>query len=302
MSLEHASGGRILFQVGGLPIDVVCRDYPVLPEASPEYLSFVVSSGMQTSDTIPVELQVGEVCAKAAGRVVLEAGDSWTLRKRDGAFVVTPRPGDAGEPPSWEARIDAERRSVRVLCSRELLVDRDGVRCLWSPFHYPLDQVALMLMLAGEGIIVHAAGAAVNGKGVILAGPSRAGKTTISRLCDSAGLTVLSDDRVMVRRVGGEFRVFGTPWPGEGGYAVNQSLPLAAVVFLEKGEHERLEGITPGDSIRRLLPVASLPRFDRELAGRSLELCGDLVTCTPAYQLTFRPDAGAVRLLEESFR
>ena len=59
--------------------------------------------------------------------------------------------------------------------------------------------------------------------------------------------------------------------------------------------------LSPGDSVRRLLPVVTLPRFDGELAARSLDVCRDLVSRAPSYQLTFRPDSSAVRTLVEAF-
>jgi hypothetical protein len=296
--LDAFQPSRITYRVGGLPVGVCSPSHPLLPETNPEYLPFLSTEHASARDGILVDLRIGEIPAEPAGRVLLEAGDSWVLRERGLSLAIAPHPGHRGDPLAWEAEIDRGSRSVRILCAPSSLVERDGVRRLSSPFHYPLDQVVLMIALAGEGAIVHAAGVDLRGKGVILAGQSRAGKTTLSRLCASGGIPVLSDDRVIIRRVGDELRIFGTPWPGEGRFAENRSVPLAALVFLTKGDENRLKAIPRANAVRRLLPVLSLPWFDRELADLSLDFCTELTARVPAHELIFRPDAGAVCALE----
>lgn len=302
MVLDVFQPSRITYRIGGLPVVVCSHNHPLLPEVSPEYLPFLSTARASAGDGILVDLRIGEIPAEPAGRVLLEAGDSWVLRERGRNLVIAPHSGYRGEPPEWEAEIDRGRRSVRILCAPALLVDRDSMRQLASPFHYPLDQMVLMLALAGEGAVAHAAGVDLRGKGVILAGQSRAGKTTLSRLCAAGGIPVLSDDRVIIRRVGDELRIFGTPWPGEGRYAENRSVPLAALVFLTKGDENRLKAIPRASAVRRLLPVLSLPWFDRELADLALDFCTELTARIPAHELIFRPDAGAVGALEAASR
>ncbi len=293
---------RVLFQIGGLNIEVSSQSLPVLPEANPEYFPFLSAADGTVGTGMRIMLDVGEIPVDPKGPTLFEAGDSWVLRKRDQGSTIAPHPSRQGCSPAWEADVDPSFRTIRILCGPEQLVDLRGVSHISSPFHYPLDQVLLMLALAGEGSVVHAAGVDLGGKGAILAGPSRAGKTTMSRLCASSGHPVLSDDRVIVRLVGKEFRIFGTPWPGEGRHAVNRSVPLAALVFLTKGDANRVETLSRGAAARRLLPVLSVPWFDRELAGRCLDFCTELTERVPAHELIFRPDTGAVHALEELLR
>ena len=96
--------------------------------------------------------------------------------------------------------------------------------------------------------------------------------------------------------------MFGTPWPGEGRFAENRSVPLAAIVFLTKGEENRLEPLQRASAVRRLLPVLSLPWFDQELANRSLDFCTELTARVSSHELIFRPDPGAVEAIEGACR
>ena len=88
-----------------------------------------------------------------------------------------------------------------------------------NPVHYPLDQLLLMYTLAQrEGALLHAAGVDIQGQGFIFPGKSGAGKSTLSRqLVVQKELEVLSDDRIVIRKIDGVFQAFGTPWPGDAG-------------------------------------------------------------------------------------
>jgi hypothetical protein len=50
--------------------------------------------------------------------------------------------------------------------------------------------------------------------------------------------------------------------------------------------------------LEQLLPVTSIPWYDREVLPDVLDFCGDLVSSVPAYELYFRPDPGVVDFLE----
>ena len=293
-------GHTLHYRIGGVPIVVRSRECPLLPEVDPHYLPFLTPGNAPEGARIVVDVAEGPVVPGAGERVRLEAGDSWVLWERDGSLIARDRETAPGAALGWELEIlpgCASARMTSVPWRTAAAADPPGMP---SPFHYPQDQILLMVALAGSGATVHAAGAAVRGRGIFLAGPSGAGKTTLSRLMAAEGHGVLSDDRVIVRRDAGGFALHGTPWPGEGGYAAPGGLPLAAAVFLAKGSENRLRRLAPRDLARRLLPVMSVPWFDGELAGRYLELCEHLAARCPAFELAFRPDGGAIEALGEA--
>jgi hypothetical protein len=294
-------GGSLRYRIAGLGIAVCSPGLPLLEESEPDYLPFLAPAGDPGPDEVRVELREGDAGAAAAGRTIFEAGESWVLRRQGDALTMTPLPASSDGRPPWSARIAERGRRVEITCSPELIGPGAAGPSLGSPFHYPLDQVVLMLALAGEGAVVHAAGVDLGRGGLVLAGASGAGKTTIARAAAAAGLAVLSDDRVIVRRDRAGWSVHGTPWPGEGRHAVNRGVPLRGLLFLSRGEEDHLAPLAPAAALRRLLPLTSLPLFDRELAGCALDCCADLVGAVPALELAFRPGPGAVRLLRERF-
>ncbi|MBN1871211.1 MAG: hypothetical protein JW800_01410, partial [Candidatus Omnitrophica bacterium] len=67
-------------------------------------------------------------------------------------------------------------------------------------------------------ILVHGSGIVLNGEGFIFLGKSGEGKSTIAKLwMGRRGVKVLSDDRLIIRRTGKDYYLYGTPWPGTAG-------------------------------------------------------------------------------------
>jgi MoaA/NifB/PqqE/SkfB family radical SAM enzyme len=162
------------------------------------------------------------------------------------------------------------------------------------------DQLILARSLpAFGGAYLHAAGVDVDGQGLVFAGPSEAGKSTIVKLIGGRG-RVLCDDRVIIRRGPAGFRVHGTWNHGEIPSVSAGSAPLRAVFFLRQAAANRIDRVA---DTRALLPDL-LPRLVRPLVSADwwrqvLDLAGDLVRAVPFYDLSFDTSGGIVGVLEE---
>ena len=232
-------------------------------------------------------------CPRAGKRVlipVFRAEDTWTLF-RDGSTRVIRYPSDAAQP-FCEMVITRGWHRIVVHVGKPLIRVNDGESCLTNPFRYPLDQVVLMNLLAETGGgIFHCCGAGLNGKGLIFLARSGGGKTTLARLlAQRESFRVLSDDRIVIRGTPKGLRCFGTPWPGMGGMARNEALPLRALFFLVKGPRNRILSVGPAEAIERLLPVTSVPWYDVAAFSRVVSFCGEVVRQVPCYELQFRPN------------
>jgi hypothetical protein len=283
---------RAVLRIGGIAFDVRGSSLPFDQGLDRAYEGFAATAPALDDDVIPVDLAPGDAAPPPGARRVFDGGPSWS------AFVIaegghaiafaTPEHG-----PVWCARFD--RALSRVAVSFAPVLWNGGL--FYSPMRHPLDQVLLMHKLGTQGgAIVHCAVVAVADRAVICPGVSGAGKTTLTRQLAGCGdLRVLSDDRAVVRRRGaGRWFAWGTPWPGEGGFAENRGLPLASIGFLEKAPATRIDRLSPVDAVKRLAKVASVPWYDRELGPRVFEGLAQLCAEVPAFTLSFAPDASAV--------
>jgi energy-coupling factor transporter ATP-binding protein EcfA2 len=102
------------------------------------------------------------------------------------------------------------------------------------------------LLNESGGALVHACGLAVDGKAHIFIGRSGAGKSTLARLASGAGVEVISDEIVPLRRERGRFFVYGSPFWGEMRPAGRPlKIPLAGICALRKS---RVNSLRPGPS------------------------------------------------------
>jgi hypothetical protein len=198
-----------------------------------------------------------------------------------------------GAPAGWRAaRFSLDCTSAAVYYGSAPDAAVAGAAPLPPPLIYPLDQILLMYVLARhDGLLVHAAGAVANGRGLVFPGRSGAGKSTISRcLAADARVGVLSDDRIVIRKSTAGYILYGTPWPGDAGIAENAGAPLRGLLFLHKDSCDRLRPISSTAAVERLLQVTSVPWYDRDVMDRVVSACEALALAVPACELSFRKD------------
>ena len=167
-----------------------------------------------------------------------------------------------------------------------------------SPLRYPLDQVVSWGMLSRiGGALLHSAVAVKDGVGYVFAGRSGAGKSTLSGLCHAEGWRILNDDRAMVFRRGGEWKVAGTPWHGSGRFAEAAEVPLGGLLFLRQATEDRMDPISASQARLALLDVAAVPWFEDSWAQGTLDGLARLVGEIETSRFHFTKTPAAVQAL-----
>lgn len=276
-------------------------DMPLLIGPNPAtYEPFMASADIRDAGAqpIPVDLKIKDLPRTGQLTEIFRCGDSWAMCKKGAEYYLVLNPSLPGGP-ECVARFDHAFEKVTIYCGDMTIVEVEGKKMVRNPLIYPLDQLLMMYVLAHrEGALFHSSFADVGGKGCLFPGKSGAGKSTISRLLSSAGHEALSDDRVIVRKVGEGFRAFGTPWPGDAGIAINKDLPLTGIYFLMQSKTNRIAAIGPNEALERLMPVTTIPWYDAGTLTMILAFCNELVSAVPSYDLHFTPDQKAADLLE----
>lgn len=266
---------------------------------SPNYRNFVFEAE-GAIDRISLRLERDNFPATNRMVGIFESGQSWALFRDADDYVIEYKP-PAYSVPFWVARVDSRFERAIVHYGESMVSGGSGAHSISDAFLYPLDQLLLMHVLSRrQGALIHAAGLSIDGRGFMFPGKSGAGKSTLSRLfLGRDQVDLLSDDRVVARKLGGAFEVFGTPWAGDAGIAQNRHYPLFGMMFIRHAPENMLRRMSAKEAFESLMPVTSIPWYDETLMSGVLAFCEDLALNIPAYELSFRPDGDLVGYLEK---
>ena len=161
-------------------------------------------------------------------------------------------------------------------------------------------RAAMCQALAPEGALVHAAGIALDGQGVLLVAPSEGGKTTISRLLSSHA-DILSDETIGVRPDAtrpGRYALYGSCfWSGPAYPSRAGAFPLRAICFLRKGALS-LAPLSRARALQELLAQLYLPIGATAIVD-SLGVAARMIDSAPVSGLSFALESNPVPLLRE---
>jgi MoaA/NifB/PqqE/SkfB family radical SAM enzyme len=288
---------RRRFRVAGLAVDVEA-DLPITDTTfEPKFELFREPANGPAAIVLRHHFSLPDLSGEDLGREVYRRAP-WAIYRKGSSWIYLMISPD-----------DADKALHRVM------VFNDGHTrgSIYSPSDAPfrkggLDSLALLpsdqLILARalpafDGAFVHAAGVRMNGQGLVFAGPSEAGKSTIVKLIGERG-EVLCDDRVVIRKEAGGFRVHGTWNHGEIPRVSPGSAPLRAVLFLRQAETNRIDRVDdPQAVVRDLLPRLVRPLVSADWWEAALSLAEDLVRDVPFYNLFFDKSGAIVEALEE---
>ncbi len=156
-----------------------------------------------------------------------------------------------------------------------------------------------VLIRQRRGLVLHASGISVGGRGLAFIGPSGRGKSTQARLWEERrGAVVVNDDRPAVTVEETGLRLHGTPWSGSSDKRAAHAVPLEALVFLEQADINSTHTLTRTEAISLLLPRAFLPYWSEAGMAEALTLADRLIRRARVVRLRCRPDASAVDCLE----
>ena len=281
--------------IADLSLNITGNKYYLPEDLDLAYHSFALSSNHLISGggaDISVQVLVNTIKPTVNFHKMYDNGESWQIYRDSGFFYLIMHSKYSPEP-ICRSKIDQKFTAVDLVFNKKIIPHFSyNSEWLSNPTQYPLDQILLMHHMAihNKGLLVHCAGIDLDGKGYIFPGKSGAGKSTLThQLAGQEHFELLSDDRMIVRKIEGTFRAFGTPWPGEAGVAVNKSVPLEALFFIHHSDENRVEALAPKIAVERLMPVSSIPWYDREAVINLLDFCDDLTASVPAYDLYFKP-------------
>lgn len=282
----------VRFGIGGIVVELLSRDPNAPLPVSQPYKSFVV----EARPDVVLEVCPVRGAAVASAQRLFDSGGRWVLDQRAGGGLLL----------SFDAAWPSGDSQGLVVLDPDL---SSGTVHFWSAsgqrnpipplLPYPLGHILFVnLFSRGLGHVCHAAGVIDHGRGLLFAGVGDAGKSTLSRLWSSKeGVDVLSDDRVVVRKKGAQFWLYGTPWHGDAKLYSPAAAPLDRIFVIEHGGRNEVEPLSPASAMTSLLVRSSPAFWSRDGLAYALEFCAELVRSVPCHRLAFVPDETVIEFL-----
>jgi hypothetical protein len=282
--------------VGGITLSLSSDDPELELEVEGATKRFLVHHG---DPEIDIRAGWGLLSKETFGKKLFDSGHLWQLYADENSFRYHFTSPALGLFPYKIASFDREFTSGRVLFHHPCFPGRKAL----YPLEYPLDELVFVNLLSmGKGANVHACGVVDSrGNGHLFVGPSGAGKTTMARLWqDEIGVTVLSDDRIILRNHEKNSWMYGTPWHGEAELASPDRVPLTRLYFLKKGSRNELVPLSKPDAAGYLFAYCFPPFYSPQGINFTLGFLLEVVESVPCYELWFVPDNKIVEFVESS--
>ena len=283
---------QLKLNLGGIVFSLESNGGPDLT-VSPDCKAFLTSEG---EPDVVLRASFGVLPAVALEEEVFHTDGLWSLYRSQGKLVFHFWSRDLESTPHKLAVIEPDFGAGDIY-TRIRESEQEGC---FNPLNYPLDELLVLSVLSRDrGMVVHACAVDYRGQGWLFLGTSGAGKTTLANLWrEESGVTLLSDDRVIIRDMGDSYRIYGTPWHGTAGIALPQSVPLSRIFFLAHDHENRLTPVQHADAASRIL-VRCFPTFwDAEGMNYTLGLCERLSARIPSHELGFVPDKRVIEMLK----
>lgn len=159
-------------------------------------------------------------------------------------------------------------------------------------------QFCLKLVEFG-GFYLHSSAVVLNGNAYLFSGPSRAGKSTHTRLWQQVfgvDARVINDDKPALRRIDGIWYAYGTPWCGKDGINLNEKAPIAGVCFLKKAKENKIRRLSAPEAMQRIMSQTIYKFQTSQTLDLFLGHLNQFLRDIPVYELENLPEIAAVQL------
>jgi len=282
-------------RVGGVTIAVAAcaGDCPPLALPSPED-RFLVDNG---APDILLQVRYGDLPSLPPESEVLQTGARrWSLyRHRDG-YAIPLILGDHHHPRRMAVMNRAFTSGDLFIQRRQPSSVKPTQQVTIDPLIFPTAELLMLNYLAKGrlGVIIHSLGLDDEGRGLLFVGVSGAGKSTMANLWQGSGSTLLSDDRIIVRRQDDRYMMYGTPWHGDAHIASPEAAPLERIYFLSRSSENQLRPVSTMEAVTQLMVCCFPPFYDRQGMAFVVEFLAQVAAEVPCYELGFVPDTKVI--------
>ena len=153
-------------------------------------------------------------------------------------------------------------------------------------------------LLDHNGCFLHASAVCLDEKAYLFSAECGVGKSTHTSMWLKAfpNAFILNDDKPAIRMIDDRFFAFGTPWSGKTDQNVARKVPLQAICFIERGDHNRICPISAAEAIGKFIPQTYNFHFVGNCFQQLLSLLDCYFSRHTAYRLECLPNVDAAIL------
>ncbi len=223
--------------------------------------------------------------------LIFDSQELWRLYKTSQGFgIVLTRAREGG--PVYRVGLFSEDFKSGLILNTAHEEGYPNAQQMIDPLEYPLAEIMMVCLLSKQrGVMTHACGVVANSRGFLFAGNSGNGKSTIADLW-AVNHEILNDDRIILREIHNELRMFGTPWHGDFQKLSSKSARMEAIFFLKHGDTNSHRRVTRVNAITGLFSRIFPPIWDQEGSAFTLKFLDKIIGLVPCYELFFKPDSG----------
>lgn len=162
---------------------------------------------------------------------------------------------------------------------------------------------ALMIVYAFAGsfqqtLLIHASTILNNGYGYAFIAKSGTGKSTHTQLWIKhiPGSELMNDDNPIVRVVGDQAFIYGSPWSGKTPCYRQINAPLGAITRIDRASKNSIEKLSPIEAFASLLPSCSNMKWDKDIFHGICNTVTRVIELTNCYTLHCLPDQEAAEI------
>ncbi len=162
---------------------------------------------------------------------------------------------------------------------------------------------ALMIVYAFAGsfqqtLLIHASTILNNGYGYAFIAKSGTGKSTHTQLWIKhiPGSELMNDDNPIVRVVGDQAFIYGSPWSGKTPCYRQIKAPLGAITRIDRAPKNSIEKLSPIEAFASLLPSCSNMKWDKDIFHSICNTVTRVIELTNCYTLHCLPDQEAAEI------
>lgn len=268
------------------------------------FLDFLSSDNARPDIVIEVGL-VSELPRHAGARDIFvtyhpeDGQENWRLMKKSGRYIYKSDMGNKQQLMLANKEFDQVTAYLRM---------KPGEGSVWSvdDIVYDFIQVLLInyLALRRAGMLVHGLGIKdLDGKGLLFAGESGAGKSTTGRIWyNHSKANVLNDDRIIVRKVKGKFFMYGCPWHGEFSDYLGSgpaSAPLKNLFFIHHALENTVSALSAKEAFKMIYPVLFPAFWDKKFLAYNVSLSQEIAENVKCYRLGFVNNRNIIRFVRK---